>query len=173
LPDDLRQWWQQADGAVRVAGVYLMPWGFTPMSCRDALEDRATWLQIADEEEDPDDERDDRDDGDSEYFGFHPHYLPIGDDHCGNCLYVDLRDGPEYGFVKFFDHEDYSASGYYWRSITEMLTEIRDALIGHKPVLLGRASREAAGPDAGQVYRATVTPERELSWVPEKLSSSR
>jgi cell wall assembly regulator SMI1 len=100
FPDDLRQWWQQADGAVRVSGVYLLPWGFAPMSCRDALEDRAGRLEIEaetsiDDEDLDDEDLDDEDPG--EYFGFHPHYLPIGDDHCGNCLYVDLRDGPEYG----------------------------------------------------------------------------
>jgi cell wall assembly regulator SMI1 len=158
LPDDLRQWWQQADGAVNVAAVYLMPWGFAPMSCRATLDDRAVRLEI---DEDMDDEYD--------HFGFDPRYLPIGQDHCGNCLYVDLRDGPEYGYVKFFDHEDHSPSGFYWRGITEMLTEIRDALVHDVPCLHGKAARDVtAGRNIAQVYRATVTPARELCWVPEK-----
>jgi cell wall assembly regulator SMI1 len=173
LPDDLRQWWRQADGAVRVAAGYLMPWGFAPMSCRAALEDRAMRLQIAADlaadEEDIDDEETDE----YESFGFQPHYLPIGHDHCGNCLYVDLRDGPEHGSIKFFDHEDFNPSGFHWHSITEMLTEIRDALIDDTPALRGMALRQATGWKPPEVYRATVTAERELCWVPEELGTTR
>lgn len=173
LPPDLWQWWQRADGAVHVAGVYLIPWGFAPMSCRDALEDRAGRLEIEAENAIDDEDLDDEAHGDEYfYYNFHPHYLPIGDDHCGDCLYVDLREGPEYGFIKFFDHEDSNPSGFYWRSITEMLVEVRDALIDDKPGLLGRALRTTTGPEAFQAYRATATPERELSWVPEKLGPS-
>jgi len=32
IPDDLRQWWQQADGVGPRAGAYLLPWGFAEMS---------------------------------------------------------------------------------------------------------------------------------------------
>jgi cell wall assembly regulator SMI1 len=185
LPEDVQQWWRQADGAVGVAGVYLMPSGFAPMSCRDALEDRAMRVQITaelalDEESDPDDEDwddedlDDEDADEPEFVGFHPYFLPIGDDHCGNCLYVDLRDGPEHGFIKFFDHEDYnSTSAFYWRSLTEMLAEIRDALISHEPGLLDEAPRRPVGPPSRQAYRATITPEGELRWVPTDSSPPR
>ncbi|BCY08978.1 SMI1/KNR4 family protein [Actinoplanes sp. L3-i22] len=178
LPEDVRQWWQQADGAVRVAGVYLMPSGFAPMSCRDALEDRATRLQMTaelalDDENDPDDEEwddedpDDEDADELEFVGFHPHFLPIGDDHCGNCLYVDLRDGPERGYVKYFDHEDlYNPSGFLWSSVTEMLIEIRDALIDHETGVIDEAPRRPMGTRDRQAYRATVTAEGGLCWVP-------
>jgi cell wall assembly regulator SMI1 len=143
LPEELRQWWQQADGAVGV--VDLLPWGFTPMSCREASGDRAGRRpEIAEsllEEEEP------------EYVGFHPHYLPIGHNHCADCLYVDLRDGPDYGSVRYFNHENhYGNLGVQWRGITEMLTDIRDALLGHDPGL----SREWPSGAVGQIYRATA-----------------
>lgn len=180
LPEDVQQWWRQADGAVPVAGVYLMPPGFAPLSCRDALKDRARWLQIMadlalDEEKNPDDEDLDGEDADEpEFVGFHPRFLPIGDDHCGNFLYVDLRDGPEHGFIKFFDHEnDCDPSGFYWRSLTEMLAEIRDALISHEPGLLDEAPRRPVDPHNRQAYRATVTPEGGLRWIPTESSPPR
>jgi hypothetical protein len=53
-----------------------------------------------------------------------------------------------------------------------MLVEIRDALIDDRPGLHGRMLRAVTGQEAFPAYRATVTPERELGWVPEKLGPS-
>ncbi|MFC4068908.1 SMI1/KNR4 family protein [Actinoplanes subglobosus] len=173
LPEELRQWWQQADGAVPI--VDLLPSGFTPISCREALANRAGRLEIAEsllEEDDDDDDDDDWEDDEEEpeFVGFHPHYLPIGDNHCGDCLYVDLRDGPDYGSVKYFNHEDYYGNSVvHWRGITEMLTDIRDALLGHDPSL----SSEWPSGATGRNYRATVSPSRELGWVPADKAPPR
>lgn len=173
LPDDLRQWWHQADGVIHAAGAYLIPGSYAPMSCRDALDYRALQVQLEAESPIDDEALSNEECDDDEYWGFHPLYLPIGDDHCGNCLYVDLRDGPERGFVKHFDHEGGDPSGFCWRSVTEMLAELRDALIENKPGLLGKALRTLTGPEAFQACRATVTPEAELEWVPERLGPTQ
>jgi hypothetical protein len=46
-PADLREWWQQADGVDESVLAFLLPNGFAPLGCRDALSQRALSLEIA------------------------------------------------------------------------------------------------------------------------------
>ena len=71
-----------------------------------------------------------------------------GDDHCGNCLVVDLRDGSEHGLVRFFDHEGGDPRGFFWRSVTEMLADLREALLESRPSLSGHALRTLTSAEA-------------------------
>lgn len=156
LPQDLRQWWRQADGA----GADLIPWGLAPMSCAEALDDRAMRLEVASEVSSGLDRIDVADD--ERVFDFHPLFLPIAEDHRGDCLCVDLRDGPQHGCIGLWDHEGGWDGTFYWLGVTEMVTAMRDAMIAGRPVLLG--PRDSAAAD----YRASVTPEGELLWVRER-----
>lgn len=159
VPLDLDQWWQQADGMERGARGCLIPWGFVPMSCRDTLEVRASWLNSsAALDDEGDDELSVADDAD--LYGFHPLFLPIGDDLCGNFLCIDMRNGPRNGHLGRFDHEaGWYGADFLYRGVTHMLLEIRNALIDGAPVSAGARGRVARS------YRAVVTPSRELEWV--------
>jgi hypothetical protein len=131
------------------------------MSCRETLEVRADWLDsdaaLGDEDDDELNVADDTD-----FYGFHPLFLPIGDDLCGDALCIDMRSGPRNGHIGQFDHESgWCGADFYYRSVTYLLFEIRNALIDGVPVAAG------AWGGAARFYRAVVTPQHELRWVKE------
>jgi cell wall assembly regulator SMI1 len=171
LPADLREWWRQADGVNNPVMAFLLPEAFAPMSCGDALESRAGWLEIC--EGSPFDDEPDDETGDEQIMDFHPLFLPIGNDTCGDFLCVDLRDGPRHGCIGMWDHEGGWDRPLYWDSTTDMLTDIRDALVHGRPALVGhalrRADRHGGSPGHNPVFHAKVSARMELEWTGRDL----
>jgi cell wall assembly regulator SMI1 len=60
-------------------------------------------------------------------FTFLPEFVPIGDDGCGNSLFVDLRPGPLHGCVTEFSAEDPTGDPS-WPSVSGMLEDLADSL---------------------------------------------
>lgn len=155
LPADLREWWQQADGVSNPVMAFLIPNGFAPMSCREALQSRASWLELA-AESSPEDEPIDMA-GDEHAFDFHRLFLPIGDDTLGNFLCADLRDGRQHGCIGEWNHEAGWDNALFWESVTDMLTDVRDALVDSRPALADYAFREDAASPATTSTRRSST----------------
>jgi cell wall assembly regulator SMI1 len=167
LPADLREWWQQADGVSMPEMAFLLPGGFAPLSCHQALQFRAMSLEIAagtEIEAEPVEVA-----GDDQVMNFHRLFLPIGDDTLGNSLCVDLRDGPRHGCIGEWNHEAGWDNALYWDSVTDMLTDIRAALLDGRPALADHAARRGerfAGHDVDTpTFTATVTGDAELEWT--------
>ncbi|MET7282592.1 SMI1/KNR4 family protein [Kribbella sp. NPDC005582] len=75
--------------------------------------------------------------GDSDPAGHPPHewldcFLPIALAYDGGLLYVDLRDGDQFGCVWEW-HEWNVESAPYWRGVGEMLAEIAGAFVDGRP----------------------------------------
>ncbi|WP_329006023.1 SMI1/KNR4 family protein [Kribbella sp. NBC_00709] len=71
-------------------------------------------------------------------------FLPIGDAGTDCTLFVDLREGDQFGSVGNFDYEGGGFSGPRWFSITEMLADVADALTLNQPALQDHARRTHA-----------------------------
>lgn len=72
---------------------------------------------------------------------FHPLFLPIAEDHCGQTMFVDLREGPWHGCIGVWDHESAWDSAVCWESITDMLTDVDNALLHGKPAVVAYVKR--------------------------------
>lgn len=85
-------------------------------------------------------------------------FLPIGDAGTDIHLFVDLREGDQFGCVSTFDAESGGSSVPEWFSITEMLADVADALTLNQPALQ----------DHGRRYQASIRfPDRPPSgWRP-------
>jgi cell wall assembly regulator SMI1 len=88
---------------------------------------------------------------------FPTNYIPIGDNGGGDCLVVDCRPGPEYGYLRDHDHE---ARGVvppaYYTSLADLLTRMVTALRTGRPMKVGLP---------GHTHLATpVIEEGFLSW---------
>ncbi|TDD50489.1 hypothetical protein E1263_31005 [Kribbella antibiotica] len=60
--------------------------------------------------------------------------LPIADAYGGGHLYVDLRDGDQFGCVGQWD-EGFASAAPYWGSVGEMLADVASALADGRPAL--------------------------------------
>ena len=92
----------------------------------------------------------------------------------GRYLFVDLRVGPLHGCVAEWDEKFSFDDAIHWPSITEMLSDIADALTHGTPAMTfhaaGRLRHFAANPDAlVDTYRATVSSSGRLAWVGESF----
>ncbi|WP_436535288.1 SMI1/KNR4 family protein [Actinoplanes sp. HUAS TT8] len=170
LPADLREWWQQSDGVEEPELAFLLPPGFAPLSCREALSQRAMSLEITASSPSggpPIDEA-----GDERAADFHPLFLPIGTDTLGNTLCADLRDGRRHGCVGEWNHEAGWDDALRWENVAAMLADVRAALVDGRPALADYASRRGqrfAGRDVDTpVFSAEVTDDGELEWTDEE-----
>ncbi|XVU28334.1 SMI1/KNR4 family protein [Actinoplanes sp. CA-054009] len=182
LPADLRRWWQLADGMTTGVLDPLIPPLYTPISVAEAIEHRQFALslneELADADEDDDDDIDESADiaGASRYE-FHPLFVPIAEDHCGQTMFVDLREGSQHGCIGVWDHESAWDDGVYWESLSDMLTDVRDALVHGRPALVAYAERRqqhfAGHAVTAEICQAAVDASGSLEWIPEEVGPRR
>ncbi|MGI5201392.1 hypothetical protein ACQEU6_07365 [Spirillospora sp. CA-108201] len=67
-------------------------------------------------------------------LAFLPVWLPIADGSSSGDLFVDLREGPEYGCVRWFERTGGAENGTWWPSVSAMLAETADALCNGTPI---------------------------------------
>ncbi|MFB7290429.1 SMI1/KNR4 family protein [Actinacidiphila glaucinigra] len=150
FPADLVAWWSLH----RVSADYWIPQSFAPVGLEEALETRAIWLLVAEQEGISVDE-----DGEPEPR-FLPSFLPIAMDPGGDGLIVDLRPGDSYGAVFLWDHETWVLGVELWSSVTAMLQDVEAAVRSGTPALLRHASLGGAA----QPCVAVVDDAGDLAW---------
>ena len=169
LPDDLVRWWLVAGFSPDSADP-LLPWLHVPLTIPDALEARRFWLDlhvrmgeaiVAGEAGEPS-------------HAFQSAFMPIAADRSGQYLFVDLRDGPLRGCVAQWDHERSFNDAIRWPSVTDMLSDIADALAHGVPAMTfhaaGRLRHFAGYPEVPvDTYRARVTESGHLAWAAESF----
>ncbi|MBY8849741.1 SMI1/KNR4 family protein [Saccharothrix sp. MB29] len=119
-PDDLRAWWAVCGGTADLAFAEVLPPFYTPLGPSDSL--RSWRLKERFWPGDPATE------AGTPTTGFHPRWLPIAFDGCGDALAVDLRPGVLSGCVVEWDREAGEMLKPQWTSIGEMLDGIATAL---------------------------------------------
>jgi cell wall assembly regulator SMI1 len=163
LPDDLVRWWQAVDGCAPNAPYPLIPAIHVPLPVSEARQIRRRQLDLMV-----------RTRGDIAMLGpageishdFLERFVPIAEDGCGQFLYVDLRDGPWYGCVAEWDHQQGAIFPVIWDDVTSMLNDVADALVLGGATLGGYAERLRQGRYHADVQRhATVTADGALAWV--------
>ena len=170
LPDDLVRWWLQCGGFARDSMDPLIPSLHVPLTVPDALEVRRYWLDLHLRQ------------GESivdgvagePSRGFQSAFVPISTDCCGQFLFVDLREGPLYGCVAEWSSKHSFDDAIHWPSVTEMLSDIADALTHGVPAMTfhaaGRLRHFPARPDIPvNTYRATVTDAGRLAWAAQSF----
>ncbi|WP_188317044.1 SMI1/KNR4 family protein [Solihabitans fulvus] len=131
LPADLREWWNLCDGTDRLAFAEILPPFYTPYGPAAALRSwqvkrrmwAETWI-----------ESDAGPSAGSPAYGFHPAWLPIAFDGCGDALVVDLRPGPAHGCVLEWDRMLCKVLTFEWPSVPAMLDDVATALETHSRV---------------------------------------
>jgi cell wall assembly regulator SMI1 len=170
LPADLTAWWRLAGGLDRDAMDPLIPATHIPLTIADSLEIRRFWLNlhlrlgesIADGE------------AGEPSRGFQSTFVPISTDCGGRYLFVDLRDGPLHGCVAEWDDKFSFDDAIHWPSVTDMLSDIADALTHGTPArtfhAAGRLRHFAANPEMlVDTYRAAVSSTGRLTWTGESF----
>jgi cell wall assembly regulator SMI1 len=120
VPDELREWWSVCGGTEQSAFAEVLPPFYTPlgpaMSLRSWELKRPFWSSgVESEAGDP-------------TVGFHPQWLPIAFDGCGDALAVDLRPGALRGCVVEWDRERREMVKPEWTSVEEMLDQVATSL---------------------------------------------
>lgn len=127
-PEDLREWWAVCGGTADLAFAEVLPPFYTPLGPGNALRSwqlkERFWPRDLDTE------------AGTPTTGFHPRWLPIAFDGCGDALAVDLRPGVLSGCVVEWDRERGEMLKPEWTSLDEMLDQVATALehlgrIGH------------------------------------------
>ncbi|GAA0262918.1 hypothetical protein GCM10010492_75040 [Saccharothrix mutabilis subsp. mutabilis] len=132
-PEDLRAWWAVCGGTQNLAFAEVLPPFYTPLGPTNALRSwrlkERFWPVDLDSE------------AGTPTVGFHPKWLPIAFDGCGDALAVDLRPGVLSGCVVEWDRERGEMLKPEWTSLDEMLDQVATALehrgrLGHcEPVI--------------------------------------
>jgi cell wall assembly regulator SMI1 len=173
LPTDLLRWWQLTDGVQEYELDALIPPLFTPLPCATVLLRRQEWLETEERFALKDVDRETWNIAGEPSYRIHPRWLPIAEDGCGQTMFVDLRAGPRHGCIGVWDHESAWDDGIYWDDITDMLTDVHNALLHRHPALLVHASRRLrlfAGRDVdAAIFYAEVDADGELHWTEQQL----
>ncbi|WP_433377118.1 SMI1/KNR4 family protein [Actinoplanes sp. CA-142083] len=171
LPADLHRWWQLADGMTVGVLDPLIPSLYTPLPVAEALKNRQFSLSLDQESTDADEV------AGAPSYGFHPLFVPIAEDHCGQTMFIDLREGSQHGCIGVWDHESAWDDGVYWESLSDMLTDVRDALVHGRPALVAHAERRlqhfAGHAVDASIWRAAVDSAGRLAWTPQEVGSRR
>ncbi|QFZ23307.1 SMI1/KNR4 family protein [Saccharothrix syringae] len=137
-PAELRAWWSVCGGTADLAYAEVLPPFYTPLGPSDALRSWRLKQRFWPAE---------RDTGAGEpTVGFHPRWLPIAFDGCGDALALDLRPGARCGCVVEWDREAGGMVAPEWAGLEEMLDRIATALerrgrLGHCEPLVDSAGR--------------------------------
>ncbi len=131
LPADLTEWWSVCGGTARLEFAEVIPPFYTPLGPADSLDawrcSRKVWL---DRWERPNCGAD----AGSRAFSFHPSWVPIAFDGCGDHLVLDLRPGEFEGCVLEWDHEQCVVLRPEWPGLVRMLDEVAESLRTGRPV---------------------------------------
>jgi cell wall assembly regulator SMI1 len=141
LPSDLVAWLTLNNG-IKPRGGYgnILPVFYTPMTCEEMLSRREMLRGIyADSER-----RGEQQPAGTHSFEWLDGFLPIGDAGTDVELFVDLREGDLHGCVGQFDAPAGGFSTPRWMSITEMLSDVADALTLDQPALQDHGRRSHA-----------------------------
>jgi cell wall assembly regulator SMI1 len=163
LPADLRAWWQLTDGFPPGVLDPLIPWIHVPLSVENAREQRRRladpWAHM-----EPDSDVHDLEAG--TFTGrFQLTLVPISEDHCGQVNFVDLRAGRLHGCIGEWDHEEGFLRPPTWMSVTDMLTDVANALDSGGPAMVEFAERLwPAGSASDPRAWAHVDGNGELEW---------
>lgn len=125
LPDDLVAWWRRSCGTTGFLAARLLT-GHAPYSIDEAVACRTMMLEIAGCDDAELAELSAEPAG-SPCQNWLPMWVPIAYDSGGDCLFVDLRPGPERGCVTQWYETDF-AMDPKWPDVATMLAEIADAL---------------------------------------------
>jgi cell wall assembly regulator SMI1 len=90
-------------------------------------------------------------------------FLPIAEAADAGLLYVDLRDGDQFGCVREWYAEGGGASAPWWGSVGEMLDDIAAALVDGRPALQAYASG-AVWPEKRLTPKLAEVDEGYLRW---------
>ena len=120
FPEDLRDFFRYVGGITDSSGSVLPPY-YSPLSLTESLRE---WRGIRETRGDIDDLPPAELVAGSLTESWLRSFVPIGEDGCGNSLFVDLRPGDERGCIADFDKVEGFACRPYWSSVTAMLTEI-------------------------------------------------
>lgn len=121
VPAELREWWRVCGGTEDRMYAEILPPFYTPygpagsLRCWQVLHGRPGEVIAGAFAGSP-------------ARGFHPAWLPIAFDGCGDALAVDLRPGPLRGCVLEWDRARSEVTGPEWPGILEMLDQVADAL---------------------------------------------
>lgn len=119
-PGDLRTWWSVCGGTGQLAYAEVLPPFYTPIGPSDSLRSwrlkRPFWSADLDSE------------AGAPTVGFHPMWLPIAFDGCGDALAVDLRPGALSGCVVEWDRQRGEMAKPEWVCVEEMLDQVATAL---------------------------------------------
>jgi cell wall assembly regulator SMI1 len=164
LPPDLRAWWCLADGFHPGVLQALIPWIHVPLPIAVARDERRHLVELSARAGWPDSDGYDAEAG-SFSHRYQATFVPISTDHCGQVLFVDLRPGTLHGTVSEWDHEEGFLRPPHWMGVTDMLSDIGDALELGQPAMVEYAERlRAAGFGSDPRAWAEVTHTGELEW---------
>jgi cell wall assembly regulator SMI1 len=161
LPDDLVCWWRAVDGFTWGIVYSLIPTLHVPVQISEARRLRETALDLM---------RRSGDDtamsglaGDASLV-YLDAFVPIAVDHCGQILFVDVRDGPDHGCVVEWDHEQGALHPALWDGVRSMLNDIADALLLGRPALSAHARLRRGRLFNPLECHAVVSADGDLSW---------
>jgi cell wall assembly regulator SMI1 len=163
LPADVRAWWAACDGFTSGMTLELIPRIHVPLPTSDVLDERRDTLALW-----TDDGGGNEADGRAGAFShtYQDVFVPVAVDHCGQHLFVDLRDGPLHGCINEWDHEQGFLNLPIWFSVAGMLADVASSLHSGAPARLDYARRLAAARHFSAVSCVpSVTPEGALEWL--------
>ncbi|GIJ45326.1 hypothetical protein Val02_22120 [Virgisporangium aliadipatigenens] len=163
LPAELRAWWLLTDGFAPGVLHALIPWIHVPLPVTKARAERRWLVRLSAGTP----RYADVDDSAAGTFSqrYQHTFVPISTDNCGQVNFVDLRVGPAHGCVSEWDHEEGFLQPPTWTGVTDMLTDIADALEFGRPAMVEFAERlRAAGSASDPRAWAGVLPDGELEW---------
>jgi cell wall assembly regulator SMI1 len=125
-PPELLAWWSVCGGTERLAFAEVLPPFYTPIGPSDSLRSwllkRKFWPADTDSE------------AGAPTIGFHPSWLPIAFDGCGDALAVDVRPGALSGCVVEWDRQRGEMAKPEWACVEEMLDQVATALEHTSPI---------------------------------------
>ena len=143
LPSDLIAWLKLNDGFEPGGGFgNIIPVLYTPMPCAAMLRRHEMLGRIFTDRDRPGEQQP----AGTRSFEWLDAFLPIGDAGTDVELFVDLRDGDLHGCIGSYDAPGGGFELPKWFSVTEMLSDVADALTLDQPALQdhGRRSHAAA-----------------------------
>jgi cell wall assembly regulator SMI1 len=127
-PVEVLAWLRVGDGADRTNDADLIPRGFIPMGVDHIMEAWRMLVEISAGLETEDDIRAFKAAVAGSYSAFIRAFIPIGDDTCGDFLFVDMRSGPKSGCIREWENGAAYPREPHWDSITSMLVSIDEGL---------------------------------------------
>ncbi|WP_427892864.1 SMI1/KNR4 family protein [Kribbella sp. GL6] len=152
LPDDLVEFLRIANGTEhRAIRGSLVPTLYNLIPVKDMLAGRQIQQKIQREifGSGPSEEEEPAGRSSGNWLGS---FLPIAEAADAGSLYVDLRDGDQFGCVWEWYPEGGPASAPWWSGVGEMIDDIAGALVDEQPALLAYANEDGLLPEVDEGY---------------------